>query len=196
MLDRSVLVLNKSWIPIAITTVKRSFSLVFQDHALIVHPDTYEMHDFETWLLDNSAVSDHATPDRDGWLRTANLLIRIPEVIVLGRYNGVPRRELVFSRRNIYRRDNFECQYCGTRPGLKHLSIDHVVPVSKNGQTTWENCVVACIRCNTRKGNRTPDQAQMPLRCRPGKPTWNDGVGQGESVPTSWARFVAADTRA
>jgi len=193
MLDRSVLVLNKGWVPIAITTVKRSFSLVFQDHALIVHPDTYEMHNFESWLVENSSGSDSATPDRDGFLRTASLLIRIPEVIVLGRYNGVPRRELVFSRRNIYRRDTFECQYCGNRPGLKYLSIDHVIPVSKGGKTSWENCVVACVRCNTRKGNRTPEQAEMPLRSNPQKPTWNDGVGQGERVPQSWARFVSAD---
>lgn len=196
MLDRSVLVLNKGWTPIAITTVKRSFSLVFQDHALIVHPETYEMHNFESWLVENSSGSDSATPDRDGFLRTANLLIRIPEVIVLGRYNGVPRRELVFSRRNIYRRDTFECQYCGNRPGLKYLSIDHVIPVSKGGKTSWENCVVACVRCNTRKGNRTPEQAEMPLRSRPQKPTWNDGVGQGERVPPSWARFVTSDREA
>ena len=191
MLDNSVLVLSKSWTPIAITTVKRSFSLVFQDHALIVHPHTYEMHNFESWLLDNSrAVAELA--DHPGWLRTASLLIRVPEVIVLGRYNGVPRRELVFSRRNIYRRDTFECQYCGCRPGLKHLSIDHVTPISRGGLTSWENCVVACIRCNTRKGNRTPDEASMPLRSRPGKPNWSDGVGYGERVPESWARFVKA----
>jgi 5-methylcytosine-specific restriction endonuclease McrA len=191
MLDRSVLVLNKSWTPIAITTVKRSFSLVFQDHALIVHPDTYEMHNFESWLVDNSETA--STHERDGWLRTASLQIRIPEVIVLGRYNGVPRRELVFSRRNIYRRDNFECQYCGHRPGLKHLSIDHVLPLSHGGKTSWDNCVVACVRCNTRKGNRTPEQANMPLRTHPAKPTWNDGVGQGERVPRSWSRFVTAE---
>lgn len=196
MLDRSVLVLNKSWTPIAITTVKRSFSLVFQDHALIVHPETYEMHNFESWLVDNSAFCESSAPERQGWLRTASLHIRIPEVIVLGRYNGIPRRELVFSRRNIYRRDNFECQYCGGRPGLKYLSIDHVLPVSKGGKTNWENCVVACVRCNTRKGNRTPDAASMPLRSRPQKPTWNDGVGQGERVPESWARFVHADGNA
>lgn len=191
MLDRSVLVLNKSWTPIAITTVKRSFSLVFQDHALIVHPESYEMHSFESWLVDNS---EPATSSREleGWLRTASLVIRIPEVIVLGRYNGVPRRELVFSRRNIYRRDGFACQYCGNRPGLKHLSIDHVLPVSKGGATSWENCVVACVRCNTRKGNRTPEQAAMPLRTRPQKPNWSDGVAQGEQVPESWSRFVQA----
>lgn len=111
-------------------------------------------------------------------------------VIVLGRYNGVPRRELAFNRRNIYRRDGFQCQYCGNKPGLKYLSIDHVIPVSKGGVTNWENCVVACVRCNTRKGNRTPEQANMPLSTDPGKPNWNDGVGFGERAPSSWNRFV------
>ncbi len=190
MLDRSVLVLNKSWTPIAITTVKRGFSLVFQDHAHIVHPETYEMHTFESWLVEHSAPADFPVPPDQAWVRTANLMIRIPEVLVLGRYNGVPRRELAFNRRNIYRRDAFQCQYCGGKPGLKHLSIDHVIPISRGGATTWENCVVACVRCNTRKGNRTPEQASMPLRTEPGKPNWNDGVGVGERAPRSWSRFV------
>lgn len=190
MLDRSVLVLNRSWTPIAISTVKRGFSLVFQNHAHIVHPDTYELHTFESWLVDNSLGSGDDVPSDQCWLRTANLLIRVPEVIVLGRYNGIPRRELAFNRRNIYRRDTFQCQYCGQRPGLKLLSIDHVQPTSRGGQTSWENCVVACVRCNTRKGNRSPAEAGMPLLTEPAKPTWNDGVGMGERVPDSWARFV------
>jgi 5-methylcytosine-specific restriction endonuclease McrA len=193
MLDRSVLVLNKSWNPIAITTVKRGFSLVFQNHAHIVHPETYEMHDFEGWLGEYARGADESVPEGQAWLRTSTLQIRVPEVIVLGRYNGVPRRELAFNRRNIYRRDLFQCQYCGGRPGLKNLSIDHVVPVSRGGVTSWENCVVACVKCNTRKGNRTPDQAGMPLRTEPAKPTWNDGVGLGERVPASWSRFVRAE---
>ena len=117
MLDRSVLVLNKSWTPIAITTVKRGFSLVFQDHAHIVHPETYEMHDFETWLGEYALPADATVPEGQVWARTATLQIRVPEVIVLGRYNGVPRRELAFNRRNIYRRDEFQCQYCAGRPG-------------------------------------------------------------------------------
>jgi 5-methylcytosine-specific restriction endonuclease McrA len=190
MLDRSVLVLNKSWTPIAITTVKRGFSLVFQNHANIVHPETYEMHTFESWLVEYARPAHEPIPIEEPWVRTANLLIRIPEVLVLGRYNGVPRRELAFNRRNIYRRDAFQCQYCGGRPGLKQLSIDHVIPVSRGGETTWENCVVACVRCNTRKGNRTPEQAKMPLLSQPGKPNWEDGVGLGERAPDSWSRFV------
>ena len=179
-----------SWTPIAITTVKRGFSLVFQDHAHIVHPETYEMHDFESWLSEYALPGDAPTPRGQAWARTTTLQIRVPEVIVLGRYNGVPRRELAFNRRNIYRRDAFQCQYCGGRPGLKLLSIDHVLPVSKGGNTSWENCVVACVRCNTKKGNRTPEQANMPLMTEPAKPTWNDGVGLGERVPESWAKFV------
>jgi 5-methylcytosine-specific restriction endonuclease McrA len=190
MLDRSVLVLNKSWVPIAITTVKRGFSLVFQAHASIIHPETYEMHSFESWLEGNAMPADAHVPEGEAWLRTTALLIRIPEVLALGRYNGVPRRELAYNRRNVYRRDNFQCQYCGARPGLKHLSIDHVVPVSKGGDTNWENCVVSCVRCNTRKGNRTPEQANMPLLTEPQRPTWNDGVAAGERAPESWGRFI------
>ena len=194
MLDYSVLVLNRSWTPIAITTVKRGFSLVFQRHASIVDPDDYQMHDFESWL-ENSSRPGESEDDGGRWIRTINLQIKVPEVIVLSRYDGVPRRELAFSRRNVLRRDNFICQYCGMRPGLKHLSIDHVFPVSKGGGTTWENCVVACIRCNTGKGARTPEAAGMRLLRQPFKPGWSDGVGAGERAPASWSRFVKAGRR-
>lgn len=192
MLDHSVLVLNRSWTPIAITTVKRGFSLVFQEHASIVDPDTYEMHDFESWLRVASMPAQARIAPGEAWIRTINLLIRVPEVVVLSRYNGIPRRELNFSRRNIFRRDNFECQYCGKRPGLRHLSIDHIRPISRGGATDWENCVVACIRCNTRKGNRSPEAAEMHLARAPFRPTWSDGVGFGQAVPDSWSRFVKA----
>lgn len=186
----SILVLNKTWTPIATTTIKRGFSLVFQDHARIVDPESYDLHDFERWLGVAALPAGAPTPQEQRWLRTASLQIRVPEVIVLNKFNGVPRRELTFSRRNIYRRDNFQCQYCLNRPGLKHLSIDHVIPLSRGGRTSWDNCVVACVRCNTRKGDRTPEEARMPLPRRPFRPSFNDGVALGIFVPASWERFV------
>lgn len=190
MVHDSILVLNKSWTPIATTTLKRGFSLVFQDRARIVDAESYELHSFESWLVGGSMPINQEPPQRERWLRTASLWILVPEVIVLQRFNGVPRRELTFSRRNIYRRDGFTCQYCGIRPGLKQLSIDHVLPLSRGGRTSWENCVVACVKCNTRKGDRTPEEARMPIAREPFRPSFNDGVGLGVRIPASWERFV------
>lgn len=191
MLDRSILVLNKGWTPIAITTVKRGFSLVFKDHASIIHPTTYELFSMERWFADFSSSADGAEPDF-AFVRTTSVFVRLPEVVVLGRYNGVPNKELAFNRRNVFRRDNFTCQYCGGKPGMKCLSIDHVMPSSRGGGNSWLNCVVACVKCNTRKGNRTPYEANMPLIALPDKPTWNDGVDAGEQAPASWSAFIKA----
>lgn len=192
MLNRSVLVLNRSWTPIAITTIKRSLSLVFRDHARIVDPNSYQMFAFDEWLAETASTFDPESPAREGHLRTATLEIRLPEVVVLSKFNGVPRYELAFSRKNVLRRDEFVCQYCGTKPGLKMLSIDHVLPVSRGGPNSWDNCVTACVRCNTRKGNRTPREANMPLLSVPDKPRWTDGVGVDETAPESWSSFVRA----
>ncbi|MDC1142545.1 HNH endonuclease [Planctomycetota bacterium] len=189
MLDRSILVLNKSWTPIAVTTVKRGFSLVFKDHASIIHPVTFELYDMNRWFAEFSASADAPKPDFE-FVRTTSVFVRLPEVVVLGRYNGVPRCELAFNRRNVFRRDDFTCQYCRGKPGIKHLSIDHVYPSSRGGENSWQNCVVACVKCNTRKGDKTPREANMPLIRLPAKPDWNDGVGAGEVAPASWSAFI------
>ncbi|MHC4840828.1 MAG: HNH endonuclease [Planctomycetota bacterium] len=189
MLDRSILVLNKGWTPIAVTTVKRGFSLVFKDHASIIHPESYELYNMERWFTEYSVPAEKEEPSFD-FVRTTSVFVRLPEVVVLGRYNGVPRHELAFNRRNVFRRDDFTCQYCGSKPGAKHLSIDHIFPSSRGGGNSWQNCVVACVKCNTRKGNQTPREANMPLISEPGKPNWNDGVGAGEQAPKSWSAFI------
>lgn len=191
MLQRSVLVLNRSWTPIAVTTVKRGFSLVFQQRAKIVDTTTFDVHDFESWLTVASLPAEQAPEAAATWVRTASLLIRPPEVVALTLFNGVPRREIAFSRRNVLRRDGYQCQYCGDRPGISKLSIDHVLPSSRGGGTTWDNCVAACVRCNTRKGAQTPDEAGMELVRNPFRPSWKHSIVLGERVPESWSRFVA-----
>jgi len=93
----------------------------------------------------------------------------MPSVIRLNRYVNAPYKGVTLTRQNIFKRDNFECQYCGTR---KELTLDHVTPSSKGGQHTWANLVTACKRCNAKKGDYTPDEAGMTLRKRPLKPTY------------------------
>ena len=118
----------------------------------------------------------------------------MPEVILLRTFNGFFRHEVRFSRRNIFERDKQTCQYCGKYFGKPDLTLDHVIPRSKGGRDTWENLVLACVRCNVRKANRTPEEAGMPLLRRPAKPTWLPKLGartpSGDLM--SWQRFLDA----
>ncbi|MCA9319323.1 MAG: HNH endonuclease, partial [Planctomycetes bacterium] len=124
-------------------------------------------------------------------VRGVGVVIRAPEVIVLARYDRLPRKQVPFTRRNLYKRDEHRCQYCGLRQPLDQLSIDHVVPRSRGGPSTWENCVLACLRCNVRKGDRPPQAVGMSLLRHPEKPEWSPclGVHQGKRK-TSWRKFV------
>jgi hypothetical protein len=87
-------------------------------------------------------------------------------------YDRLPVAHATFSRRNIFKRDHFACQHCGAQPGSEELTIDHVVSRAQGGVSSWENCVLACMACNKRKADRTPEQARMHLRKNPVRPTW------------------------
>ena len=165
LLDEKTLVLNRSWHAIHVTTVRRALALLYQRAAKVVSPDTFEMHDFQSWAdLSRQCGNRHIT--------TVTLKIPVPEVIVLQGYDGVPVRRVSFSRRNIYKRDNYTCQYCGRRRSSEDLSIDHVVPRSRGGRMSWTNCVLACLDCNVKKGNRTLEESGLRIIRAPVKPDW------------------------
>lgn len=166
LLDERTLVLSRSWRALTTTSVRHALTLVYQRVAKVICPETYEMHDFDSWTSLSVARNEPS-------VRTVSLRIRVPEVIVLAFYDGQPRRSVAFSRRNLYRRDHLTCQYCGGRPGSEELTIDHVTPRSLGGRTSWENCVLACVECNKRKGSRTPVQAGMRLLRAPHLPKWS-----------------------
>ncbi|MGH0031540.1 MAG: HNH endonuclease [Myxococcota bacterium] len=163
MLNSSVLVLNRSYLPIHVTSVRRAFSLIYQGTALAVNGN-YETFDFEAWF-------ESADPSEDS-IGTSRGAVRAPRVIVLLTYDRVPKRHVRYSRLNIFARDKFTCQYCGDRPPRSQLNLDHVVPRSLGGRTTWENVVCSCVDCNRRKGGRTPAQARLRLARRPVRPRW------------------------
>jgi 5-methylcytosine-specific restriction endonuclease McrA len=102
-------------------------------------------------------------------LRTVSDIYPWPSIIRLSHYINVPYKKVVLTRRNILRRDAYKCAYCG-RADLP-LTIDHIVPKAKGGLDSWENLICACTSCNNKKGDRTPDEAQMPLRIKPFKPS-------------------------
>ena len=188
MVEGNVLVLNKSWTAVNIASVKRALTLMYQDAAKAVHPDDYSLYDFDDWCELSRARADGR------YIHTPSMSIRVPEVILLTGFNGFFRQEVRFSRRNIFERDKNTCQYCGRRFAKADLTLDHVVPRSKGGRDSWENLVLACVRCNVRKANRTPDEAHMPLKRRPIKPAWlpKFGARLPKGDLSSWQRFVDA----
>lgn len=164
-LGEPALVLNRSWVPIATTSVRRAWSLVYREAARVIDPDTYALHDWSSWV-------SIGLGEDSGTLTTRGIL-RNPEVILLRRHDRAPRRSVPFSRRTLYRRDGSRCQYCGRAVSATHASIDHVVPRAVGGRTSFENCVLACVPCNVRKGSRTPSQAGMSLIAVPKAPRWS-----------------------
>lgn len=164
ILNTKVLVLNRSYLPVHITSVKRAFSLLYQGVAHAVN-EQYQTFDFDSWSALSVSVHDES-------VRTINRAIRVPRVILLLSYDRVPKRQVRFSRFNIYARDRNTCQYCGIRFPRSDLNIDHVVPRSQGGLSTWENVVCSCHACNRQKGGRTPAQARMALLRPPRRPEW------------------------
>ena len=185
MLNQNVLVLNRSWLAVHVCDVRRALTLLVLDLAHVV-TEEFETHDFESW----QELSRYA---EGNYLNTPRFKLLIPEIIVLTQYNEVPPRRVKFSRRNIFERDRYTCQYCGRMPARSDLSIDHVVPRSRGGSTGWTNVVLACTDCNARKRDQSPREAHMQLRRRPQEPPWRPAAGFRISAHRrSWQRFVDA----
>ncbi len=183
-LNRPTLVLNRSWQPVGVSTVARTLIKVWNDSARIVDPESFLQHTWEEWA--------RLVPDEDEpVIRTQWLRLKVPEVVTLTRYNRTPRNVVAFSRRNVFKRDAYTCQYCGCRPGSEELTIDHVLPKAQNGRSTWTNCVLACVACNHRKGNRTPQQAGMPLKRPPRRPVWSPAYARHTVRLGSWSKFIS-----
>jgi len=164
VLNTKVLVLNRSYLPIHITSVRRAFCLLYQDVAHAVN-EQYQTFDFPSWSALSVSVHDES-------VGLVDRAVRVPRVILLLTYDRVPKRQVRFSRFNIYARDNNTCQYCRVRFPRHELNIDHVIPRSQGGLSVWENVVCSCHACNRKKGGRTPNQAGMRLACLPKRPEW------------------------
>ena len=144
----NVLVLNATYEPLSVVSVRRAVVLLLKEKAEIVEAAEAE-------------------------LRSEHLTIPTPLVIRLVYYVRIPYRiSIPLTRRTVLARDHYTCQYCGRQPPRKELTVDHILPRSRGGHTTWENVVTACQRCNGRKGNRTPEEANIKLRSKPVQPRY------------------------
>ena len=163
-LGLSVLVLNRSFVAVHVTSVRRALTLLFRELAEVVHVEEghYGAYSFDSWRELSALEATFDDPEHD-WIRGVGFQLRAPRVIRLTECDRGPRQGLRFNRRNVFARDGNRCQYCGAHFPLSELSLDHVVPRSQGGLTSWTNIVCACVACNVRKGGRTPDEARMAL---------------------------------
>ena len=173
-LDSNVLVLNRFYMAIRVVNVRRAMTLLFRDCAEVISTENgqFVSYDFESWCDLSRMTSLEKQPGED-YLRAVGFEIQVPRIARLTRFDRMPSQSVKFNRKNLFARDDHQCQYCGRNEPAHKLSLDHVVPRSHGGPTTWENIVCCCLRCNSRKGGRTPKQARMQLLSRPSKPRFN-----------------------
>jgi 5-methylcytosine-specific restriction endonuclease McrA len=162
-----VLVLNATYEPMNVVSVRRAVLLILKEKAELVE----------------------AT---EAYLRSERVVVPVPLVIRLVYYVRISRRfSLPLSRRTVMARDHYTCQYCGAQPGKACLTIDHVLPRSRGGDTVWENVVTACGPCNRHKGNRTPEEAGMQLLQPLSRPRYLAiTLLAGASAPQVWDKYM------
>ncbi len=167
-LSRPVLVLNRNYEPLSVCSVRRAVVLIYLGKADLVE------------TLDGAK------------LRSVYREVSVPSVVKLGFYIKVPPKNVILSRKNIIKRDGHRCQYCGTTHAP--MTVDHIVPKIYGGQDTWENLVSACIYCNNKKGDRTPEKAGMTLLKNPKRPNHITFIQQFIGISDQrWKRYLFLD---
>lgn len=192
-LDCKVLVLNKLYVAVRVISARRAFSLLCRDIAEVIHveDDKFLNYNFESWQ-ELSQLRRTFEPDKHDWVRTMRFDIAVPRVIRLLGYDRLPAQIVKLNRRNLFARDRNQCQYCGKAFPTSELSIDHVLPRAQGGGDSWENLVCSCVRCNARKGGRTPEEAHMRLVRKPARPKRNPLITLrlGQERYSSWKAFL------
>lgn len=146
-MSKQVLLLNFDQSPINIITIKKAYKLISKDKVYV----NYESDEFHE-------------------IKLVKEVIKIPKILILKYYIKLPHKKIAPSRKNIFNRDSYCCQYCGIDLCDKTATVDHVIPKSKGGASNWTNLVTSCKDCNTYKGNRTPKEAKMSIRSKPKEP--------------------------
>ena len=191
--------LNAHYMALRVVSVRRAITMLFKtnlDHdplAEVIHVEDgqYLSYNFEDWR-ELSALQREFEPAKYDWVRSVRFHFAVPRIIRLLGYDRMPRHDVKFNRRNIYARDRSQCQYCGRRFNTSELSLDHIVPRSQGGAASWTNVVASCLKCNVRKGGRTPEQANMHLIREPIKPRRSPviSIKLADSRYHSWKQFL------
>jgi 5-methylcytosine-specific restriction endonuclease McrA len=169
MLNEEVLILNQNYEPLTFCRLRRAVVLLYLGKAELI--ETY-----------NGRI-----------IRSVNNWLPVPSVLRLNRFVKVNRREIPLTKRNILRRDNHQCQYCGKKTGP--MTADHVVPKGKGGSDSWENLVCACVECNTKKGNKPYSAVGLKLLRKPQKPSYLQFViSSRDKIPDEWRPYLFIDS--
>ena len=192
-LDAKVLVLNRYFSAIRIIDARRAFVLLAKEIAEVVAVEdgSYVSYPFNTWTELSEFRKEFEEKEHD-WVRTSRISIAVPKIVRVLGYDRLPREQVKLNRRNIYARDANLCQYCGKTFPTKELTLDHVKPRVQGGGNSWTNLVCACVKCNARKGGRTPEQAGVKLIRPAVKPKRNPAISLRLGSPKyeSWKAFL------
>lgn len=160
-----MLILNQNYEPMSICNVKKAIILLFLGKAELIEAQ------------------------QNKYVHSVSATMPFPSIVRLGVYIQIPYKKIILSRKNILRRDGHRCQYCGKTELT--LTVDHIIPKAKKGEETWENLVTACVECNNRKGDRTPEEAHMKLMRKPMKPNHVSFIRHFVgSVDDSWKPYL------
>lgn len=192
------LVLNSSYIPISIIPTKKALKMVYKNRAEFVEVDNgyYSCYDFNSWADLSAFKEESGIKSDDDYIYFGDgKKIDFPFIIRAIYYSGIAYEKVKLTRRNIYIRDEYTCAYCGKKFNTEKLNIDHVIPKSRGGRNVWSNVVCSCVPCNTKKDNRTPDEAGMKLRRKPFEPKYNIllnyPISKREKYLKKWSDFVS-----
>ncbi len=195
-LESSVLVLNKFFAAVHVVNAKRAFAMLCKESAEVVSIDDgqYNLYDFTSWVDISAFKAECGMSDDDRYesIKTFSLEVRVPKIIRLVVYDKLPKATIKFNRKNIFARDKNRCQYCGKKVPTSELSLDHVIPRTQGGTSSWKNIVCACTNCNKHKGGRRPEEAGMKLICKPVKPNHCPLIQLklGSNKYNSWKQFL------
>jgi 5-methylcytosine-specific restriction endonuclease McrA len=188
-MSSDVLVLNRQFYAIHVTSWRRALTLLYLDLAQVVDEE-YKTYSFEDWRALSRDKREHPA----GFVATPTFRVAVPEVIALKVYDKLPASDVKFTRRNIYEHYGYRCCYCNKKLPTQLLNLDHVVPRSRGGPTDWTNIVTSCIHCNLKKADRLPKEAGLKLHVSPSKPRWKGRSSlvfrANFQVRQSWQRFV------
>jgi len=186
-MTRDTLVLNRSYIPVHLSHWHDVMKLLYKEHAHALDRE-YTVYTYDEWVK--------ASPNMDSELKrihTVHYEIAVPEIVVLTLYDSLPMREVKFTRQNVFQRDKYICQYCGKKFPKDDLQKEHVIPKSQGGGNDWDNIVSACHPCNSKKRDRTPQQAGMKLIKEPEPPRWYNPITKLKHTPKlkpTWKVFL------
>jgi len=185
------LVLNRLWQAVNVIGVERAFSLLALDHAQVIYAEDGSFRVFDSGAWFEHCRGTEFVPGARV-VHTVSQPVLVPGVLLLRGYDRMLLQEMKFNRQNLLERDDYRCQYCGKNLPNKELNMDHVIPRDRGGGTSWENVVISCIRCNSKKSNRLPKEAGMRLLKEPKKPPCRPFMTSlyGRPMEKTWAHFL------